>query len=174
MTKSYKTERLILKTIDDTDQAFIYKHFSNDQVNKYLFDAEPLTAENQAMDIINFYQHTKPKNQERFIILLNSDKTPIGTLGYHALNQKEKTVDIGYDLNPDFIGNGYMREALTFLINHIKEIFKGYSVHACIYKDNLRSIQAVEYFDFIYYKDTYEHFRGNDYLHHIYRLKINE
>ncbi len=170
MTNTYETNRLILKTIDETDQMFIYKQFSNDQINQYLFDAEPLQDENEALDIIHFYKHALPKLQERFIILLKDDLTPIGTLGYHALNHKDQTVDIGYDLDPIYQHKGYMREALKLLIDLLQKNYNGYSIHACIYKDNLKSIEAVKHFGFTYYKDMYEHFRGDDYLHQIYKL----
>lgn len=170
MSIKYETQRLILKKIDESDQEFIFKQFSNDEVNKFLFDAEPLTCPDEALDIITFYLHAKPKNQERFIIYKKDGYQPIGTIGYHALNKKEKKIDIGYDLNPDFQSQGYMREALKFLIDFIKNKYKEYSIHACIYKDNFRSIHAVKYFYFEYYENTYLHFRGKDYLHHIYKL----
>lgn len=38
-----ETERLILKNIAQEDRNFIFSQFSDDVVNKYLFDAEPLT-----------------------------------------------------------------------------------------------------------------------------------
>lgn len=168
-TKTFETQRLLLKPIDINDQAFIFKQFSNNLVNQYLFDAEPLTHEDEARDIIDFYQQSEPKLQERFIIIRKDDLTPIGTLGYHALNHQEKTIDIGYDLDPHYQNQGYMRESLTFLIDYIHHHFQGYAIHACIYKDNQRSIHAVKHFGFTYYKDYAEHFRGEDYEHHIYR-----
>jgi ribosomal-protein-alanine N-acetyltransferase len=100
--------------------------------------------------------------------------TPIGTLGYHALNQHAMTIDIGYDLNPNYWGHGYMREALSFLIDHMRHTFKGYHIHACIYKDNIKSIAAVKHFGFTFEKDYDEIFRGKPYKHHIYRLDASK
>jgi len=37
-----ETERLHLKNIGTNDREFIFSMFSDDVVNKYLFDAEPL------------------------------------------------------------------------------------------------------------------------------------
>lgn len=169
--KTYETKRLILKPVDLGDQAFIFKQFSNDIVNQYLFDAEPLKHPDEALEIIHFYQHSEPRNQERYILLLKDSLTPIGTLGYHAVNHQEKTLDIGYDLDPNHHFYGYMREGLAFLINLIQHRFDGYAIHACIYKDNQRSIDAVKHFGFTYYQTYMEHFRGEDYEHHIYRFE---
>lgn len=42
------TERLLLKCISYDDAEFFYKEFSNDDVNKYLYDAEPCTSVDEA------------------------------------------------------------------------------------------------------------------------------
>lgn len=170
MTTHFETNRLILRVIDERDQAFIYKQFSNDIVNQYLFDAEPVQNLDEALEIINFYRHTTPKRQERFMMVLKDTHETIGTLGYHAHNEETHTLDIGYDLYPSYMNQGYMQEALTFLIDYVKNHLQVKTINACIYKDNLRSIHAVKRFGFTYYKDTYEHFRGEDYLHHVYQL----
>ena len=39
--KNIETDRLVLKNIAIDDRNFIFNHFSDDVVNKYLFDAEP-------------------------------------------------------------------------------------------------------------------------------------
>lgn len=172
MKELFETNRLILKPINESYQAFIYKQFTNDIVNQYLYDAEPLSSLDEALDIINFYRYSTPKNQERFMILLKETKHTIGTLGYHAYDQSSKTLDIGYDLYPDYTKQGYMTEALTFLLNFIKERLDVTTINARIYKDNQESIRAVTRFGFTYAGDYYEHFKGEDYLHHIYQLKL--
>lgn len=43
MFRDLETERLLLKNICHEDDAFFYKQFSSDEVNRYLFDAEPIS-----------------------------------------------------------------------------------------------------------------------------------
>ena len=50
-----ETEILLLKNIDVNDREFIFDMFSDEVVNKYLFDAEPLTDISGADEIIEFY-----------------------------------------------------------------------------------------------------------------------
>jgi ribosomal-protein-alanine N-acetyltransferase len=47
-----ETERLTLKNIAPADREFIFAQFSNDKVNEYLYDAEPLTDIAGADEII--------------------------------------------------------------------------------------------------------------------------
>ena len=54
--KELETDRLILKNISPEDNEFIYTLFSNDQVNKYLFDAEPLKCVKQLL-LMRKYGH---------------------------------------------------------------------------------------------------------------------
>lgn len=40
----------------------------------------------------------------------------MGACGYHCWNQKDSTVDVGYDLKEEFWENGYMQEAMKVII----------------------------------------------------------
>ena len=67
--RELETDRLFLKNISPVDRDFIFTVFSNDDVNRYLYDAEPLTDPltdiSGADDIINFYLEPEPRNQYR-------------------------------------------------------------------------------------------------------------
>lgn len=167
-----ETERLFLKNIEISHSDFIFSQFSDEVVNKYLFDAEPLTDINDADDIITFYIQPEPRLQHRWIIVRKSDEMKMGTCGFHCWNQKDCKVEVGYDLKEEFWGNGYMQEAMKEIIAfaiaemHIKEII------ACIYIDNQRSILLVEKLGFVLSGSSSEFFRNKEYLHNKYSLYI--
>lgn len=169
-----ETERLILKNIAIDDRNFIFSQFSDDVVNRYLFDAEPVTDIQGADEIIEFYIQPEPRLQNRWIIVKKADGTKLGTCGFHCWNKTDGKVEVGYDLKEEFWGNGYMQEAMkaiiTFAIDemHIKEI------SACIYIDNQRSIRLVENLGFVLSGSSYELFRNREYLHNIYSLYITK
>lgn len=97
----------------------------------------------------------------------------MGTCGFHCWNQRECKVDVGYDLKEEFLGNGYMQEAMKEIVRfaidkmHIKEI------SACIYVDNQKSIRLVENLGFTLSGSSYELFRDKEYLHNIYSLYLD-
>ncbi|WP_346928739.1 hypothetical protein [Clostridium sp.] len=64
-----ETERLFLNNINIDDKDFIFSQFSDDVVNKYLFDAEPVTDMQGADETITFYIEPEPRLQHRWIIL---------------------------------------------------------------------------------------------------------
>lgn len=55
-----ETEKLFLKNISTDDRDFIFSQFSDNVVNRYLFDTEPLTDVEGADEIINFYIQPEP------------------------------------------------------------------------------------------------------------------
>ena len=56
-----ETERLLLKNISYEDREFILNEFSNNSINRYLFDAEPLnivaqlSRQKSKISIMNWY-----------------------------------------------------------------------------------------------------------------------
>ncbi len=171
MFRPLETERLILKSIGSDDRAFILDMFSDDAVNKYLFDAEPLQNLEEADEIIDFYIQPEPRNQHRWIIIRKEDNLKIGTCGFHCWDTNLSKVEIGYDLKKVFHGNGYMTEALQELIEFASNEMKVNTINACIYTENVKSIKLVQKFGFIMTGTKSETFRGEQYLHHIYSLQ---
>ena len=170
--KELETERLILKNISFDDRDFIYDQFSNASVNQYLYDAEPLVDIQGADEIIEFYLQPEPRAQHRWILMTKAG-TKIGTGGFHCWNSSKGVCDIGYDLNPDFEGEGYMTEAINILLKYAQNEMKLKKINACIYVENEKSIKLVEKFGFKYQGETESTvFREKTYLHKIYHLGL--
>jgi ribosomal-protein-alanine N-acetyltransferase len=169
--KELETDRLFLKNISMYDRDFIFSQFSNNEVNQYLFDAEPLTNVYGADEIIDFYMQPEPRAQHRWILVRKADGIKIGTCGFHCWNKTNGCCDIGYDLYPDYWGKGYMFEALKSICAFSQSNMKVKSINACIYIDNEKSIKLVEKLGFTFtgqIKD--EIFRGERYAHKILTL----
>lgn len=171
--KNIETERLVLKNIGIDDRKFVFDQFSDDTVNRYLFDAEPLTNIQEADEIITFYIQPEPRLQHRWVIIKKSDDTKMGTCGFHRWNKTDGTVEIGYDLKEAFWGNGYMQEAIKALITFAIDEMHINEISANIYVDNQRSIRLVENLGFILSGSSYELFANKKYLHKTYSLYID-
>ncbi len=111
-----ETERLSLRPLAQTHLDFIFRHFSDTQVNQYLYDNPPLKDEAEAQEIIDFYCNDAGGLQNRWVLERKSDGQPIGTCGFHRWEQRYFRAEIGYDLSPAFWRQGYMSEALRAAI----------------------------------------------------------
>ncbi len=164
-----ETERLRLENISSEDKEFIFEQFSNNDVNKYLFDAEPMVEPSEAQELIDFYMSPEPRNRHRWILVRKSDGLTLGTCGFHFWNQNEHKIETGYDLRKEFWGNGYMLEAMKAIIDFGESKLDVKRIDANIYIENEKSIALAKKLGFEFYGETeLFRFRGRDYLHHIF------
>ena len=167
-----ETERLILKNISMDDREFVFSHFSDSEVNKYLFDTETVTDMQGADEIVEFYLKPEPRSWHRWVIIRKDDGMKMGTCGVHLWDQKEHKVEVGYDLSKEFWGKGYMQEAMKEVISFATDKMKVKEITACIYVDNERSMNLAENLGFVLKDTNYELYRNKKYLHHKYSLCI--
>lgn len=167
-----ETDRLVLKNIAREDREFIFSQFSDAYINQYLFDAEPVTTISEADEIIDFYLQPEPRSQHRWIVTRKLDGVKMGTCGFHCWSIEDFKVEIGYDLQKEFWGNGYMYEALQAIIEFAKKCMDLKEIKACIYTENHKSINLVEKLGFVKTGSKYEVFRGEKYLHNIYSFNV--
>jgi len=172
--RELETDRLLLKNISHEDRNFILSQFSNEQVNRYLFDAEPITDNNGADEIIDFYLQAEPRNQHRWVLNKKNDGEKLGTCGFHCWDKTSGSCDVGYDLFPDFWGKGYMLEAMEAIIAFARSDMNVSFINARIYVENDRSIKLSEKLGFVFSGQTKdEFFRGKQYPHKIFTLGCN-
>ena len=173
MFKKLETDRLLLENISKEDNEFILAQFSDNDVNKYLYDAEPMIDISEANELIEFYMQPEPRGQHRWVLVRKSDGIKMGTCGFHCLDRINKKIDIGYDLTKEFRGYGYMQEALKASINYVMQDFDIHRIDACIYCENERSIMLAKKLGFSFYGESEMYiFREHEYLHHIYTMYI--
>ena len=166
-----ETNRLLLKNISSDDREFIFEQFSDEEVNKYLFDAEPLVDIRGADEIIDFYVQPEPRQQHRWILVKKDTGAKIGTCGFHCWDINNETCDVGYDLKAEYWNKGYMSEAMKEIISFANSNMKIKRINACIYTNNHRSISLAQKLGFNFCGQMKnELFRGKEYEHKIFVL----
>ena len=172
MFTNLETHRLILKCIDYGDRDFIFQEFQNDFINRYLYDAEPMTDISQADELINFYTMVEPRKQNRWVLMDKTTNTKLGTCGYHLWNPDKKEVEIGFELMEQHNGKGYMLEAVKAIIEFAKHKMKVERINAIVYINNKKCIQLLEKLRFNKVGEEETEFRGQIYRHDVYALQI--
>ena len=167
-----ETERLQLRQLTMDDLDFVYGHFSDPRVAEFLLDEPPISSIVQAREIIEFYQHPERKTWNRWGISLKSSGQLVGTCGFHKWNKRDLHSEIGYDLHPDFWGQGFMTEAIRAVIRNGFETMELNRIAAIVYPQNQRSLQLLHKLGFQtegLFRD-YHHLKGNFYDHDILSL----
>lgn len=113
-----ETERCILRKIELNDALNLFEYMSKEEVTKY-YDVETLTSKEQAVDLINgLLQRYMVGRQIRWGITMKNSNKLIGTCGFHALEPDHFKAEVGYELHPDYWGQGIMTEALARIIQY--------------------------------------------------------
>ena len=171
--RNLETPRLLLRNISDEDTELVYSLFSDNEVNRYLFDAEPLKDLHGAEEIISYYTESEPRSHHRWVLIIKETGTAIGTCGFHRWDREAAGCDIGYDLLPGFRGNGYMSEALQEIISFADKVMRVRTIYACIYSKNTKSIRLAESSGFKFCGQMRDEvFRGEVYPHRVYELHL--
>lgn len=170
--QTVETERLILRHLMREDTDFVFQHFGNPRVTQYLLDEPPVTEYSQAEEIVEFYTEPNGKTHNRWILIRKSDQQPVGTVGYHKWVKRYFRGEIGYDLSPDYWGQGYMSEALHAVLSHGFELMGLNRIDALVYIQNKRSIQLLQKLGFKQegLLRDYFYLDGKFYDHYIFAL----
>ena len=141
-----QTPRLLLRllTLEDTDA--VYRHFSDDDVTRFM-DIDACTNVAQAREIIEFHLNDPGC---RWGLFYKATGALIGTCGYHCWERDlpQPMAEIGFDLGKAHWGQGLMHETLQTAIPFGFEQMKLTKIYASVEPANHRSIRLLQRLDF--------------------------
>ncbi|SHJ42233.1 Protein N-acetyltransferase, RimJ/RimL family [Dethiosulfatibacter aminovorans DSM 17477] len=116
--KTIETERLILRQWKISDLEDFFEYAQNELVGPNA-GWKPHSSINKSREIIKSFIN----GEEVYAIELKKTKKVIGSIGIHERcpdpkNRDLKQREIGYVLNPDYWGNGYVPEAVDYLVEY--------------------------------------------------------
>ena len=142
-----KTERLLLRKIEESDCDVILFLRSDKTVNKFIERPENRRTKNRA-DAIKFIKEINDGiENNRTIswgITLKDNPEIIGTICLWNFSKNKKTAEVGYDLNPIFQRKGFMSEALDQIIDFGLNKLKLEKIEAFTHTENENSKKLLE------------------------------
>ncbi|HEY9088148.1 MAG TPA: GNAT family protein [Anaerolineaceae bacterium] len=139
-----ESSRLRLRRLVRGDLDFLFAHFSDAQVGQFLVDEDPVTTREDAAAILDFCLEQDGKGYNRWLMVRKDGGIPLGTLGFHHWDRRNRHAEIGYDLSPQYWGEGFMREAALTALNFAFSQMLVHRVEAMIHVENARSIRLAE------------------------------
>lgn len=139
-----ESERLMLRPLTPADLEFVYQHFSNPDITRYLHDEEPIRTREEAQAIVDFYTEPGIKPYNRWVIISKASGKPIGSCGYHNWRKRHFRAEIGFDLAKDCWNQGFMTEALSIAIEFGFVQMELNRIEALAHPQNLASIRLLE------------------------------
>ena len=171
---SLETQRTILRRINNQDLDFIFGHFRDLEVCRYLVDQEPPGSAEEALQIIDWCNGNGNPNsrQNRWLIVLKETGESIGTVGFHNWDKANHVAEIGYDLSIGHWGKGIMTEVLRLVLDFGFKEMQLNRVQAFVHLQNAASYQVLMKQGFVAEGVIREKhlFRGKYYDHYLLAL----
>lgn len=168
-----ETGRLILREFRTSDAQAVYDIFSRDAVTMhYVFEAMRSVDEARKLVKARIGAHAKGTGIRWAIVLRDQGDTVVGSCGYYSPNRAFHSVELGYDLHPQFWRRGIMTEALAAIFDFAfgdAFIFHLNRIEALTELDNEASIRLLTKLGFQeegirrqygYWKDEYHDVRS--------------
>jgi ribosomal-protein-alanine N-acetyltransferase len=141
---TFTTERLTLRELSINDQQNIFALRTNTEINKYLDRVPSSTIEDAISFIKKINDNIKKNNSIYWVITLTKSKTFVGTICLFAFSNQKNKCEIGYELLPNFQGQGIMKEATVKIINYAFDTIKFKKIEAYTHKSNKNSTKLLE------------------------------
>lgn len=165
-TIELKTERLVINKGDKNDFLKVYEYnFNKLQDVDGIFKLESNDLSNMEElfkgGMKKYYSNIKKAHMFDWIIYLND--LPIGNILTNEEDSDKKIIEVTSNIHPNYWGNGYMKEALTIVIEYLYSM--GYENIVCGYLDgNIKAKKVLDKLGFKPYEilqDVYESEKGN-------------
>jgi [ribosomal protein S5]-alanine N-acetyltransferase len=138
------TERLTLRQLTTHDEQEIFILRSDSEINKYLNRQVSITIDD-ARNFINTVNENIHKNDALYwAITLRDSNILIGTICLFSFSDADDMCEIGYELLPNFQGQGIMKEAAEKVIDYAFNTIKVKKIEAFLHRDNARSVNLLE------------------------------
>ncbi|PWN70626.1 N-acetyltransferase [Chryseobacterium phosphatilyticum] len=134
-----KTDRLLLREINESHIDDILRIRSNELINQYVKRNSPKNN----YDALEFILHIRRRTQNNEIIFwgisYKDQRNLIGTICLWNFAQDRKTAEVGYELLPEYHRKGIMTEALKSVLEYGFNILNLREVLALTHRNNTKS-----------------------------------
>ncbi len=138
------TERLVLQKLSDKDSEALFKLRSDDRVNKYI-DRYKKKNIKEVKELISKINNGIDECEWIYWAISLKDKSElIGTICLWNFSENCKSAEIGYELMPEYQGQGIMSEAVNCIMDFAFKTINLKILEAYTHKDNINSIKLLE------------------------------
>lgn len=112
-----ETERLVLRSIDESHVEDILKIRSNEVVNQFVKRISPKTNYDALDFILTIKKRVENKETYYWGISLKDQQGLIGTICLYRFSEDRTEAEVGYELLPAYHRKGIMSETITAVLN---------------------------------------------------------
>jgi ribosomal-protein-alanine N-acetyltransferase len=154
-----KTERLLLRRLNNADANEIMALRSNPETMKYIPRPLAKTIEDALEHIAMIDRKIENNEGINWAITLKDHSELIGIIGHYRIKPEHYRAEIGYMILPEYNGKGIVSEAIKEVVKYGFEVMQLHSIEAIIDPENYASAKVLEKNEFV--KEA--HFKENEF-----------
>jgi RimJ/RimL family protein N-acetyltransferase len=140
-----RTNRLLLREYVENDWQAVLAYQQNPKYLKYYQWTERSTEEvREFVAMFLDYQQENPRLNLQLALTLKSTDQLIGSCGIRMISRESHEADIGFEVDPDFWGQGYASEAAGAIVRYGFDELRLHRIWARCIADNLSSRRVLE------------------------------
>lgn len=147
-----KTERVEMKfPVSFITPQIIVETISDKETIEFM-DAVPTMeyTEENAISFIEFLKYTENSDEELELGIFDIETNKfIGMCTLENINREYAVCELGYWLNKEYVGKGYMTECVKAILNYAKEELHMKSVNAFVITEHQKSMALLERLGFV-------------------------
>lgn len=150
-TTTIKTDRLILRRFEYTDDDAMLKYWIADEKIQSMYSEPVYTTKEAVKELLTKYIESYEKEDYyRWAIILKETGKCIGQIAYFLVDSKNHFAEIEYCIGSDFQCRGYATEATKAIIRFGFERMNLHKVQICTKEINVPSKRVIEKCGFTY------------------------
>ncbi|MCB9033802.1 MAG: GNAT family N-acetyltransferase [Chitinophagales bacterium] len=145
-----ESERLLFRALILEDAPSVFELRNNEVANAFIGRTKNSTMEESIEYIHKIQNYIKDNDSIFWTIILKENNQFIGTICLWNLDYEKNTVEVGYEMLPQYEGNGYMSEAIQTINYYGFNTMNASTIFACPSKANSKSVKLLERNNFIF------------------------
>ncbi|MBW4675464.1 MAG: GNAT family N-acetyltransferase [Desmonostoc geniculatum HA4340-LM1] len=140
-----ETNRLLIREFLEADWQVVFG-YQSDPLYLLYCDCNNRT-ENDVYEFVQMFinqQKEQPRTKFQLAVVLKEENLLIGNCGIRVNNPQLREANIGYELNPEYWGQGYATEAAHAILNFGFEELKMHRIWSWCVTENIASVRVLE------------------------------
>ncbi len=135
-----RTPRLVLRQLSGDDTIYLHAVWTDPAVLEFMV-VDPFETQEEVLSMIDLLKNLHEAGEGiRWAMTMVSDGSVVGTCGFHNWKKDHFRAETGYELGSRFWGKGYMKEALSAILEYGFSVMELNRIEAFVTDGNVRSL----------------------------------
>lgn len=137
--ETLKNSTVTLRRYSESDIELLYEKLGKDPEMARYTGWNPYSTMESCSEFVHEIVSGYESDSDAYGWIIEADNIPVGEIGAYGYLTEDRSIEIGYSIFREFWGKGYATEALSLVLDFLKDIREIETVRAWTATDNQKS-----------------------------------